>query len=145
MQIYEHRRGVYRISTDKLLLNVEIVAAFLARAYWAQGRTRETIERSLQNSICFGLYDGKTQIGFARVISDCATFAYLCDVFVDEDQRGKGLGKWLVSVVMSHPDLQGLRRWSLATRDAHELYRLFGWTEIREPEIWMEIFNPPAL
>ncbi|MGH7493923.1 MAG: GNAT family N-acetyltransferase [bacterium] len=144
MQIYEHLRDDYRISTDKLLLNLDTVAAFLARAYWAQGRTRKIIQRSFQNSICFGLYTGTTQVGFARVISDCATFAYLCDVFVDESHRGKGLGKWLVSVVMSHPDLQGLRRWSLATRDAHELYRPLGWTEIRHPETWMEILSPPA-
>lgn len=144
MTIYERRRDEYFISTDRTLLSLDTVAAFLARAYWAQGRTREVIERSFENSICFGLYAGKAQVGFARVISDCATFAYLCDVFVDENHRGKGLGKWLVSVVMSHPELQGLRRWSLATRDAHELYRQFGWSEIKSPEIWMEIFNPPV-
>ncbi len=145
MDSYECCQGGYTISTDKSRLDLEAVSAFLARAYWAQGRTRETIEHSLKSSICFGLYSGNQQIGFARVISDCATFAYLCDVFVDESCRGKGLGKWLISAVMSHPDLQGLRRWSLATRDAHEFYRQFGWAEIKSPEIWMEIFNPPVL
>ena len=144
MEVYERRQGDYVISTEKALLNLDTVAAFLARAYWAQGRTREVIARSFINSLCFGLYCGQTQAGFARVISDYATFAYLCDVFIDENHRSKGLGKWLVSVVMSHPDLQGLRRWSLATRDAHELYRQFGWAEIKSPEIWMEIFAPPA-
>lgn len=141
MEIYSLRRDNYIISTDPALLNLEAIAAFLSRAYWAQGRTRETIARSLKNSICFGLYDGQTQAGFARVISDCATFAYLCDVFIDETHRGQGLGKWLISTVMSHPDLQGLRRWSLVTRDAHELYKPFGWTELKSPERYMEIFN----
>lgn len=141
MEIYELHRDNYKISTDKSLLDLDAVAAFLSRAYWAQGRTREVIERSIEKSICFGLYAGKKQIGFARVISDCATFAYLCDMFVDENYRDQGLGKWLISAVMSHPNLQGLRRWSLATRDAHGLYRQFGWKELKSPELWMEILR----
>ncbi|MBI4675716.1 MAG: GNAT family N-acetyltransferase [Chloroflexi bacterium] len=128
-------------STDKTRLDLEAIVAFLARAYWAQGRTREVIARSIQNSICFGLYDGDKQIGFARVISDRATFAYLCDVYIADECRGRGLGKWLMEVVMAHPELQGLRRWTLATRAAHGLYRQFGWTELKSPERWMEIFN----
>jgi len=141
MEIYTLRRENYIISTDPALLNLDAITAFLERAYWAQGRPREVIARSIQNSICFGLYEAQVQIGLARVISDCATFAYLCDVFIDENHRGKGLGKWLIAAVMSHPDLQGLRRWNLATRDAHELYKPFGWTELKSPEKYMEILK----
>lgn len=141
MEIYTLRLDNYTISTDPALLNLDAIAAFLERAYWAQGRTREVIARSIQNSICFGLYEAQMQIGLARVISDCATFAYLCDVIIDENHRGKGLGKWLIAAVMSHPGLQGLRRWNLVTRDAHELYKPFGWTELQSPEKYMEIFN----
>jgi GNAT superfamily N-acetyltransferase len=140
---YELHRGEFTISTDSARLQLEAIAAFLSRAYWAQGRTRDAIERSVDRSLCFGLYAGDDQIGFARLVTDCATFAYLCDVFVDERYRGQGLGKWLMAAVMDHPDLQGLRRWILATRDAHGLYRQFGWTELRDPGRWMEIYNPP--
>lgn len=143
MADYELHRGEFRISTDNARLQLEAIVGFLARAYWAQGRARTVIERSIEQSLCFGLYDGDRQIGFARVVTDCATFAYLCDVFVDERYRGQGLGKWLMAAVMDHPDLQGLRRWILATRDAHGLYRQFGWTELRDPGRWMEIYNPP--
>ena len=143
MPAYELQRGGFTISTQKARLQSEAIAAFLSRAYWAQGRTREVIERSIEHSLCFGLYAGDRQIGFARVVTDCATFAYLCDVFIDESYRGQGLGKWLMSAVMDHPDLQGLRRWTLATRDAHGLYMQFGWAELRDPEKWMEIYNPP--
>ncbi|MCK6541040.1 MAG: GNAT family N-acetyltransferase, partial [Anaerolineales bacterium] len=121
------------------------IVAFLSRAYWAQGRTRDVIARSIENSICFGMYDGDKQIGFARVISDCATFAYLCDVFIAEEYRGRGLGKWFLAVVMAHPELQGLRRWMLATLDAHAFYRQFGWSELQSPGRYMEIFNPPVV
>jgi GNAT superfamily N-acetyltransferase len=106
------------------------------------GRSSELIERSIENSLCFGLFYKEHQIGFARVISDFATFAYLCDVFITEEFQGKGLGKWLMSVVMQYPDLQGLRRWMLATRDAHGLYRQYGFKEIENIERWMEIFTP---
>jgi GNAT superfamily N-acetyltransferase len=140
---YELHRGAFTISTDNTRLQMDAIAAFLSRTYWAQGRTRDAIERSVERSLCFGLYAGDDQIGFARVVTDCATFAYLCDVFVDERCRGQGLGKWLMAGVMGHPDLQGLRRWILATRDAHGLYRQFGWTELKDPGRWMEIFNPP--
>jgi GNAT superfamily N-acetyltransferase len=114
----------------------------LTRSYWAYGITRETVASSIANSLCFGLFDGSAQIGFARVISDRATFAYLCDVYVSEDYRGRGLGKWLLEVVTSHPDLKRLRRFVLATRDAHGLYEKFGFTPLNKPEIFMEIFSP---
>lgn len=133
----------FSITTDKTKLQVERIYAYLSRSYWATGRSKEIVERSIQHSLCFGLFHINEQIGFARVITDYATFAYLCDVYVIEEYQGKGLGKWLMSVVMSHPDLQGLRRWSLATRDAHGLYRQYGFTALKSPEKWMEIFNPP--
>ena len=142
---YELHRGEFTISTEKARLQLDVIAAFLSRSYWAQGRARPAIERSIEHSLCFGLYGGERQIGFARVVTDCTTFAYLCDVFIDESYRGQGLGKWLMSVVMDHPDLQGLRRWILATRDAHGLYRQFGWTELKDPGRWMEIHNPPPV
>ncbi len=137
--VYELHRGEYTISTEKSRLDMEAIVAFLGRAYWAQGRPRNAIARSIENSLCFGLYAGERQVGFARVITDYAIFAYLCDVFIDEQCRGNGLGKWLMSAIMGHPDLQGLRRWLLATRDAHGLYKQFGWTELREPGRWMEV------
>ncbi len=139
--VIEQRKGEYAISTDTARIDVDAVADYLSRSYWAAGRSREQIERSLAHSICFGLYHDGRQVGFARVISDHATFAYLCDVYVLEAHRGNGLGKWLVDVVLAHPELQGLRRWMLATRDAHELYRQFGFAELSNPDIWMEIFN----
>lgn len=114
----------------------------LARAYWAKGRPLERTRRALENSLAFGLYDGARQIGLARVVSDYAIFAYLCDVFIHEDYRARGLGKWLIETVMAHPDLQGLRRWTLATKDAHDLYRQFGWDALANPEGWMEILRP---
>ena len=145
MASYEVHQSEFTISTEKARLQLETIVAFLSRAYWAQGRTRAVIERSIEHSHCFGLYAGERQIGFARVVTDCATFAYLCDVFIDESYRGQGLGKWLMSVVMDHPDLQGLRRWILATRDAHGLYRQFGWAELKDPGRWMEVYKPPPV
>jgi GNAT superfamily N-acetyltransferase len=125
---YESRRENYLISTDPALLDVDVICDFLARAYWAQGRPRERTERALRNSLVFGLYDedGSRQIGLARVISDYSIFAYLCDVFIHEDYRDQGLGKWLMQSILDHPDLQGLRRWALVTRDAHGLYQQYG-------------------
>lgn len=141
-QIMEARRDPFSISTDPARLDVDAICDFLTRAYWAKGRPRERTERALQTSLVFGLYDGEKQIGLARVVSDYAVFAYLCDVFVHEDYRAHGLGKWLIETVMSHPDLQGLRRWTLATHDAHGLYSQFGWKPLRNPDGWMEILNP---
>jgi GNAT superfamily N-acetyltransferase len=141
MTHFEESRGPLTISTDPAQLNAEEIHRYLCGSYWAKGRSLEAVERSLKNSLGFGLYNAGKQIGFARVISDFATFAYLCDVYVLEAYRGKGLGAWLLQAVMSHPDLQNLRRWMLATRDAHDLYRKIGFTELQAPERWMELFN----
>ena len=141
-QILEVHRDNFTISTDPARLDSDAIAEMLTRAYWAQGRPRERVDRALANSLVFGLYAGEKQIGLARVISDYAIFAYLCDVFIHEDYRAHGLGKWLMQTIHSHPDLQGLRRWTLVTRDAHSLYNQFGWTRLNDPNSWMEILNP---
>lgn len=137
--INEWRQGDYLISTEIGRLDIGLIHNFLANtSYWAEGRDLEVVRRSIANSLNFGLYSGKQQVGFARVVTDYATFAWLADVFVLDDYRAKGLGKWLVEAVVSHPQLQGLRRWVLATRDAHELYRRFGFTELHDASRWME-------
>ena len=130
------------ISTDPARLDVDAIAEMLTRAYCAKGRPRERTERALANSLVFGMYDGERQIGLARVVTDYAIFAYLCDVFIHEEYRGRSLGKWLMETVLGHPDLQGLRRWTLATNDAHGLYRQFGYETLPHPERWMERFRP---
>ncbi len=140
-QIIETHRDRFTISTDPTRLDVDTITDMLSRAYWAKGRTREIIARTLQYSLTFGVYDGSRQIGLARIVSDYTTFAWLCDVFIHEDYRGQGLGKWLMQTIHSHPDLQGLRRWLLATRDAHGLYAQYGWKSLNNPERWMENFN----
>jgi GNAT superfamily N-acetyltransferase len=140
--LIEVHKDHYTISTDPARLDHEAIAGFLRRAYWAKGRPRERTQRALDNSLVFGLYNRGEQIGLARIVSDYAVFAYLCDVFIHEDHRARGLGKWLIETVMSHPDLQGLRRWTLATRDAHGLYKQFGWSPLNNPDGWMEILNP---
>jgi N-acetylglutamate synthase-like GNAT family acetyltransferase len=122
--------GRFLISTDRSKLDVDVIHRFLARSYWAEGIPRETVVRSIENSLCFGVYDNARQIGFARVISDFATYAYLADVFILEPYRERGLGKELMASIMAHPDLQGLRRWSLGTRDAQGLYAQFGFKPI---------------
>ena len=141
-QIIEVQRDHFTISTDPSRLDVEAVVDMLQRAYWAQGRSRERTERALKNSLVFGIYDGDKQIGLARIVSDYAVFAYLCDVFIHEEYRAQGIGKWLMQTIHSHPDLQGLRRWTLVTRDAHTLYSQFGWMPLDNPNGWMEILNP---
>jgi GNAT superfamily N-acetyltransferase len=138
----ELRRGEYLISTDKSRLDLGVVHDFLSTSYWAVGVPLEVVERSIENSLVFGVYGGEEQVGFARVVTDYATFAYLADVFVLESHRGRGLGKWLIEAVVSHPDLRGLRRWMLATGDAHELYRKYGFAGLGRPEIFMEILTP---
>jgi len=135
----EWHRADYLISTDRQRLDVEFIHNFLSRdAYWAPGRSLETVTRSIENSLNFGLYKADNQIGFARVVTDYATFAWLGDVFVVPEHRGEGLGKWLIESITSVRELGGLRRWLLATRDAHDLYRQFGFTNLSEPERWME-------
>jgi GNAT superfamily N-acetyltransferase len=134
-------RGGFEISTDPRRLDRNLIQAFLAGSYWAKGISREVVDRSIDGALCFGIYEGETQVGFARVITDRATFAYLADVFVLESHRGRGLAGWLLELVLAHPDLQGLRRWILMTRDAHGLYRKFGFREIAEPARCMEIVD----
>lgn len=135
----------YEISTDKSRLQIEIIQRFLVEdSYWAQDRTLEQTEKAIENSICFGVYTGTRQIGFARVVSDCATFAYIGDVFILEEFRGSGLSKGLMEAMLAHPDLQNLRRWVLATLDAHGLYEQFGFHNLKFPERWMERPAPNA-
>jgi RimJ/RimL family protein N-acetyltransferase/N-acetylglutamate synthase-like GNAT family acetyltransferase len=135
---------LFNLSTDPARLDIEAIEAFLAQAYWSQGRRSETIQRSIRGSLNFGVYDRCRQVGFARIISDCATFAWLCDVFIDEAYRGLGLGTWSVGATLAHPELQGLRRWMLATRDAHGLYKKWGYEPLPSPERWMNRFDPDA-
>lgn len=132
-QPYQVSKDKYLISTDSLLLNIDVIHNYLStESYWALNVPREVVETSIQNSLCFGLYKEGIQIGFARLITDRATFAYLADVFILEAYRGKGLSKWLIETIQAHPELQGLRRWMLGTRDAHGLYEQFGWTQMDE-------------
>ena len=141
--IHEWRRGEYLISTERARLDIPLIHDYLSNSsYWAVGRSLETVERSVEHSLAFGVYAGERQVGFARVITDYATFAWIADVFVLDQFRGQGLGKWLMGVIISHPELQRLRRWVLATKDAHELYRPFGFTELVRPERWMERGDP---
>lgn len=138
----EQTRGEYTVSDNPQRLDIDAIHAYLSRSYWAEAIPRELVERSARGSLCVGLNRGQAQVGFARVVTDRATFAYLCDVYVLEQERGRGLGVWLIEFVMQHPELQGLRRWVLATRDAHELYTKFGWTAPAHPETYMEIARP---
>ncbi len=136
----QYEKGNFVINTDKSRLDVAAIHHFLStQAYWALNRPIEMVKKTVENSICFGVYDGDKQIGFARVVTDYATFAWLCDVFIIPEYRGLGLGKWLVESVVAYPELASLRRIVLATRDAHELYRKYGnFTSLRTPERWME-------
>ena len=141
-QTYEVHREQFTISTDPARLDLDTIADFLKRAYWANTRPRQRTERAIQNSLVFGVYEGDQQIGLARVVSDYSVFAYLCDVYIHEDYRSNGLGKWLMQSIMDHPDLKDVRRWLLVTNDAHGLYRRFGFTTIEDPERWMQYFRP---
>ena len=126
------------IDTDKQRLDFDVIHGFLSKSYWSPNIARETVRRAIENSLCFGVYLGDQQVGFARVITDSATFAYLADVFVLEEYRGRGLSKRLMDAIVSHPQLQGLRRWMLITRDAHGLYTRYGFTSLATPEKVME-------
>lgn len=140
-------RGAYTISTQRQRLDLQVIHTFLTTSYWAEGITQEAVERSLEHSLSFGVYDQQHQVGFARVITDYATFAYVADVFILEEHRGRGLGKWLMETVVGHPRLQGLRRWILFTRDAHGLYTRVGFTPAHTPRQLMERLDtspPPA-
>jgi GNAT superfamily N-acetyltransferase len=139
----EQRRGAFLLSTDPGRLNLHVVHNFLTNCYWAKGVPFEVVERSIQHALCFGIYDGSgAQVGFARVVSDFSTVAYLGDVFVLESHRGHGLGKWMMECIMQHPALQGMRRWILVTRDAHGLYKQFGFTPLKSAELYMELHRP---
>jgi GNAT superfamily N-acetyltransferase len=160
----EHRRGEFVLSTDPARLDLDVIHEFLTNCYWAKGIPRDVVVRSIEHSLCFGIYDqggkksllpakdeknranGKakhdTQVGFARVVTDFATIAYLGDVFVLESHRGLGLGKWMMNCIMAHPALQNLRRWILLTRDAHGLYQQSGFKPVPAPERYMELHNP---
>jgi len=141
--VLEHHRGEFLISTSRDRLSVDVVHGFLTNCYWAKGIPREVVARSIEHSLCFGIYeDSGAQVGFARVVSDFATVAYLGDVFVLESHRGRGLSKWLMECVVQHPALQNLRRWILLTRDAHGLYSQFGFTPVKAPERYMELHRP---
>jgi GNAT superfamily N-acetyltransferase len=137
-------KDTYTISDEPERLQLEVIVEYLSRAYWSNQRPRAVIEKSLRHSLCFGVYEQGQQIGFARVVSDHATFAYLADVFILESHQGYGLGKWLVQSILEHPDLQGLRRWILATRDAHGLYAQYGFTALENPDRYMTKFDPTA-
>jgi GNAT superfamily N-acetyltransferase len=157
--LVEHRRGNFLVSTDRRKLDLDLIHEFLTNCYWAKGIPREVVARSIEHSLCFGIYDEAgasshnsehdseevrrgVQVGFARVISDFATIAYLGDVFVLGSHRGRGLSKWMMECIMAHPALQNLRRWILLTRDAHRLYQQSGFTPIAAPERYMELHNP---
>jgi N-acetylglutamate synthase-like GNAT family acetyltransferase len=135
-------KGAYSISTDKERLNIAYIHSFLSHSYWAENIPVETVRKSVDGSLCFGVYEGTQQVGFARVITDGATFGYLADVFIDEAYRGRGLSKWLIATIMAHPDLQGLRRFMLATRDAHGLYAQYGFTAVSNADRLMNIVKP---
>jgi N-acetylglutamate synthase-like GNAT family acetyltransferase len=132
----------FTISTEKEKLDIDLIHSFLNRTYWAEGISKETIRRSIEGSLCFGVFENDKQVGFARMITDKATFAYLADVFIIEEYRGRGLSKWLMAIIMTHPDLQGLRRMILATKDAHGLYKQFGFTPLINVDRWMHILDP---
>ena len=142
---YETTKDNYLISTNPALLDIGVIHQYLSEeSYWAKGIPLEKVEKSLANSLCFGIYEAGKQVGFARLITDYTAFAYLCDVFVLPSHQGKGLGKWLMETMHAHPELQGLRRWMLATRDAHGLYAQFGWKhfDIEQLNRFMQLHNP---
>ena len=140
----EWSRDGFTISTDPARLDLDAIHAFLASSYWARGIPRDVMERSIANAIPFGIYEGPRLVGFARVVTDRATIAYVGDVFVLEPWRGRGLSRWLMECVLAHPELQGFRRWLLATRDAHGLYARCGFTPLAAPDRWMERHTPDA-
>jgi GNAT superfamily N-acetyltransferase len=139
----DRRLGSYTISDDPARLDLRAIQAYLSRSYWSAGIPLEIVERAVRGSLCFGAYDAAgAQVGLVRLISDQATFCYVCDVYVLEEHRGRGLSKAMLAMAMDDPRLQGLRRWSLVTADAHDLYRQFGFTPVAQPERHMERLNP---
>ena len=141
--VFQRERGGFVVSTDRRRFDLNVIHDFLTNCYWAKGISRETVARSIEHALCFGVYDGSgAQVGFARVVSDFATVAYLGDVFVVETHRGRGLSKFMIESIMQHPALQGLRRWILLTRDAHGLYQQFGFTPLSSADRYMELHRP---
>lgn len=135
---YERQYGEYRVTTDPACVNADVVESYLRKSYWAANRSRELIERSIEHSLCFSLLQEALHIGFARVVTDFSDFAWLCDVYIDESYRGRGISRLLLESILEHPNLQGLRRFILATRDAHALYAKLGFHSLSNPDIWME-------
>lgn len=138
----EWKQGGFTISDRRDEMDVASIHNFLCKTYWAEGIPKPVVEKAMKNSLCFGLFHDSKQVGFGRVVTDRATFAYLADVFVVPAYQGRGLGKWLISCVLAHPELQGLRRWLLATLDAHGLYEQNGFVALRNPDLFMEIHDP---
>ena len=141
---YSVTSNEFTISTDKSKIDLDYVQRFLSQSYWSPGIEMQVVKKAMEGSLCFGVYDNNKQVGYARVITDTATFAYLADVFIDENYRGRGLGKWLVNVILKHPDLQGLRRIILTTKDAHKVYEQCGFTSVTNPERYM-VYNPQSI
>jgi len=135
--LYEYHKDHFTITTNPDAFDVDAIHSYLTRSYWKRGVSKELVKRSIKHSFCFGLFAGDQQIGFARVITDHTDFAYLCDVFVLEPYQGQGLGQWLLATLLACPALEGIRHFMLATRDAHEFYRKFGFQEVKNPERWM--------
>lgn len=136
-------RGDYTISTDPSRLNIDLIHDYISNhSYWGSGRARDVVQRSIENSMPFGVYRGEQQVGFARIVTDYATFAWVADVFIVPEHRGRGLSKWLMEIIIAHPRLQGFRRWVLATKDAQGLYERFGFIKLHRPERWMERPDP---
>jgi len=142
LQPAEYRKDGFLLTSDPGKIDTDAVCALLWQTYWAQERPRAVIERSLKHSLCFSLFDGEKQIGLIRILTDYATFAYLCDVVIAEPYRGQGLGKWALGCVRSHPGLCALPRWCLLTRDAHTFYEQFGFTPLKNPQFYMEEIKP---
>lgn len=137
------KKDEYLLTTDKSKLDLKMIHEFLSgESQWAKGIPFDRVKKSIENSLCFGLYYNDSQVGFARVISDFSTIAYLGDLFILREHRGKGLSRWMLEVIMGHPDLSGLRRWILVSKDAHEVYQQYGWAMVARPENWMEIHDP---
>jgi GNAT superfamily N-acetyltransferase len=142
----ELHKGEIVLSTDPSRLDLDAIYDFLSKSYWARSRPRAMIEKSIRNSLCFGVYDGRSQIGFARAITDYAIFAYLADVYILEPYRGRGLGKWLIRSILECEELRGLRRWCLITQDAQPLYLECGFSQLPHPDQYMELVRPyPAI